>query len=1553
MILLSLTIMLVFASFNFNSFNFFFNTGCNDSNSTPNFIFSDKLKTGDITSYDGNGEQINLTLHQSILDTSTIGFTNIDNANSFTEPFPNFPGYNTSFINITIENIYAPDKMLYIENSTNGVRGIYTYDIALGFQVRGNGTLDNFSICFSEVFSGGADSDATIAIQVRNAEWDNSQIEPGPTVLLNTFDTILNATDTVWYNYTNLDIWLDTTQTYQNYYFIWLSQVTSSGDARVMIHKEDDGTTDDAILMWDESPWFEYAEDPSLKIGLSPLDNIPNPEDISLKINDTEVNGYSNINGSGYWSSVEEYSGISGQLDFDISAEWWNVSCDVTSVQINYTKTDLKADSEFIIAGSGLIVEWNVTRNSGLNFFDSRIQDYNSINFTIPDSWLDASIRVFNGTNEWTPTINKRLLGNGYREIEVPNSGNGTYWYLTANSNNLLTDINYYVGVDQLQIVNFSNNVEFRAVFGEIVGNGIVNISVYSPSPSYQNHTDIFAISIPGTEISISTWDISIDADPDKYGNYNVQMTWNNDTAAGFIESYLTIVGDTEMNILAPPSNSIFRYGQIFEITVEYNDTIKVEGIMDANINYSLDNGASYRYDNIQYLGNGRYNITINVDDSDFLDYGFVDIIINASKSFQVNHSKTYTFHRQITTQITPSNFRDLGSVIRGLNVSYIFNYSDTNGIPISQASWAVIGSTYGFVPFLENMGNGNYTMHLDTDLVSVSGSPYDFVFNISSIGNETQIITLRIDVEIIQTRIQSPSWTSEIPRNSGLNQTFNFYFNDTTNDQGIQDLTSTDVTVRDNSTGSPWTPGWTLINPLNDGWYILNISLLAKNSGWYTLSVNVSKLPNYEWDVFDNLTFYLRGNYTDANLISISDLGGIVEPIGIGKNYTIFEGSNINIEFNFTDLEDGNRLIDELADSYYVRYQNIITASTGILTMNSIQMSGQNHTGTIVTSVPALTTGYYLVNITIEKLNYENTSLVFNLTIIERYSVRLYAVSPPDQVNAGDPFTIVIRAEYNNGSDWLPIYNSDIEITPYFNDIPYSSYGPIPTNSSGEAEFEIIVTSGARTMNLSVYIASEYYHQEDTILISSIEVIPTSPGLTFEDFIPYLMIIGAALAVSGGSILAYRGIVVPKKREKSRVLKEVKTIFDDAINLEHILVLYKGTGTCIYFKSFGSEGIDPELISGFITAICSFGKDLVCQEELNEITYGDKMLLLSDGEYIRVALVLSKKASIILRKNLMEFINSFEKSYTNELPNWRGQLNIFRNAGGLVDEALSTSIILPHEITYEFSNVKALKTAHSKDVLKVANVLMKESERNFFFIATLLKEAADKTHKDTAEIFMGIKELRDKKILMPIEIGAIQAQPISQQELAVINQKVTGLANLSQEEKQKLVNDLAQMGPAEREAYFVSLTEHHEIISAPIEEKPGAALVDSLKSAKKEINNLKKIAKTAIKEKDYSKTNNIYQNALKIAIGWELTGEVDRLNEFIRTTKIEDLRLKMKTLEKEAKVAVKQEDYNEASQKYKVSSRIASEIFKLGVTEMTKEVKRLSNKSKEYEKLI
>ena len=192
---------------------------------------------------------------------------------------------------------------------------------------------------------------------------------------------------------------------------------------------------------------------------------------------------------------------------------------------------------------------------------------------------------------------------------------------------------------------------------------------------------------------------------------------------------------------------------------------------------------------------------------------------------------------------------------------------------------------------------------------------------------------------------------------------------------------------------------------------------------------------------------------------------------------------------------------------------------------------------------------------------------------------------------------------------------------------------------------------------------------------------------------------------------------------------------------------------------------------------------------------------------------------------------------FKDDLPNWKGQLNPFRKAGLIVDEVLNTSIILPHQLSYDFSSVKDLMSPHARDVLKVAHSCCEETDREFLFIATLLEEASERTNKDTAEIFMGIKELRDKKILLPIEISTIEAQPISQQELNLINQKVASSTTLTNDERQKLVNDLGQLGPIEREAYLSSLTEQHEIVSAPIKSTIGTTIVVNRYSYKVECN--------------------------------------------------------------------------------------------------------------------
>ena len=71
-----------------------------------------------------------------------------------------------------------------------------------------------------------------------------------------------------------------------------------------------------------------------------------------------------------------------------------------------------------------------------------------------------------------------------------------------------------------------------------------------------------------------------------------------------------------------------------------------------------------------------------------------------------------------------------------------------------------------------------------------------------------------------------------------------------------------------------------------------------------------------------------------------MSDPGGILIPTGL-RNFTIFERSNIDIEFNLTDSEYGNNIVLGDADSYIVRYVNLATGANGTL-LNSLQFIPQ-----------------------------------------------------------------------------------------------------------------------------------------------------------------------------------------------------------------------------------------------------------------------------------------------------------------------------------------------------------------------------------------------------------------------------------------------------------------------------------------------------------------------------------------------------------------------------------------------------------------------------------
>ncbi|MGV9203569.1 MAG: hypothetical protein ACOC44_06035, partial [Promethearchaeia archaeon] len=891
-------------------------------------------------------------------------------------------------------------------------------------------------------------------------------------------------------------------------------------------------------------------------------------------------------------------------------------------------------------------------------------------------------------------------------------------------------------------------------------------------------------------------------------------------------------------------------------------------------------------------------------------------------------------------------------TAIRGQNITYTCNYTDNTteeGI-----EGALISETYkpsSIQSFIKEDGNGNYTIQLNTSQVNVLNSPLHYNFTVSKVAKVPQNVSLTLHIQKTQTNLTIYKFNQSLYRKDNPTQEVLLHVNDTVNDQPVLGLTTDNITVIDQGTQNDWLNNWTLKHQTG-GNYSLNITIDSESydTGRYELLLNISGFPNYNWSV-TSLSFNLIGNESQINLISMRDpLGNQLNEVEELDAYEIFYDASLTVKFNMTDADLQDSLIEVDPDSYYVTYSKNGTTENGTLSP-TFSFDDGNHTGII--DLSNLTTGFYTFNITVEQLNYQNATLSFNVSIISKYEVRISVEDQSEEIIAGEGFSITLKLEYrqNESAAWTILSSASVRLTSYINGEFYEERTGI-SDENGLVEFSFTLPSRSEKLDLQIEVETGYNYNASSFTLSDMDVTPIDSGIAWEDLMIYL-ILGAVAAVAVvGAVGVYKGIIQPRKLKKQRLLAEVKTMFDDAINLEHVLVLYKGSGTCIYFKSFASEDVDPEMVSGLITAVSTFGREMKSKEALSEISYGDKMILLADGEYIRVALVLAKQASVILRKHLTEFIKKFEETHSDTLPKWRGQIDVFRDSGKLIDQTLNTSIILPHEITYKFSKVKELKNPHSKVVLKVANNLVENSDRDFFFIATLLEEATEETGLETAEVFLGIKELREENILMPIDISELEEREVSQQEYRQIEQKLSEMTDLPEDEQAALVDDLAKMDAAEREAYFTSLKEKHEIKSESIQSKPGMSVLDSSKEAKDEIKNLAKKAKKQRKDGNYDEAIQILKNAAMIATNWDYNQEFLELQDKVREIRVEAYGEQMERLEKEAKKAAKQEDFAQAAQKYNQASNLASEIFKLGKTKMTKEVKRLKRKAKEYEKL-
>ena len=383
------------------------------------------------------------------------------------------------------------------------------------------------------------------------------------------------------------------------------------------------------------------------------------------------------------------------------------------------------------------------------------------------------------------------------------------------------------------------------------------------------------------------------------------------------------------------------------------------------------------------------------------------------------------------------------------------------------------------------------------------------------------------------------------------------------------------------------------------------------------------------------------------------------------------------------------------------------------------------------------------------------------------RFRTNIEIVSKPDKIQPGDDFELRFYVSYLNSSDTIPYPDVDITVETYIND-ELDRSETNSTNENGIVLFRIFVPNDANSLHLLVNQPGDTEYTSTFLQIDDITVLnpSSSPsGININDFLPLIIIIGVIAGAGIGTLGVYKGVIVPKKRKGKETLEEIKMMFDDAINVEYLLVIYKESGVAIFFKSMGTNNIDPDLISGFISAVSSFGEKIELEQSLKEMKYGDKTVLLSEGEYIRAAIVLNKKGSDHLRKKIITFVEKFEERYADILPEWRSELKVFKDAGDLVDKIFNTSIILPHIVKYTISDIKNLEYGVSKNILYEGETLLEEPGRDYFFIGKILSRLKEETEKEIGEIFMGIKELREKGLLIPLELSDLEEEGVTGEE--------------------------------------------------------------------------------------------------------------------------------------------------------------------------------------------
>ncbi|MHA2288517.1 MAG: hypothetical protein ACXABG_07005 [Promethearchaeota archaeon] len=331
---------------------------------------------------------------------------------------------------------------------------------------------------------------------------------------------------------------------------------------------------------------------------------------------------------------------------------------------------------------------------------------------------------------------------------------------------------------------------------------------------------------------------------------------------------------------------------------------------------------------------------------------------------------------------------------------------------------------------------------------------------------------------------------------------------------------------------------------------------------------------------------------------------------------------------------------------------------------------------------------------------------------------------------------------------------------------------------------------------------------------------------------------------------------------------------FLDVLNIKHIIIMDKGSGLTLLNYAVSGVDIDADLLSGFIQANITFSESgevsdqyLMPSFEYNyyEFQYKSFNILLKDGDYVRVCLILDHKASNKLKNHIFRFVEEFERTFENEL-------NIFQDTGGIetynmidvIVESFNISLMFPmtleHSIPpYELEKVK--RSVIQKAIYNLAKEML--AVKPFFFIYNMLKRLKKIVNIEDEVVIYEIHQLLERRVFKPT---SIEAMADNIESVQVAGQK-------------------KEMKTSSISSIIMSDTDIDEL-------KDRLEYMDKY-TARKLIKEFMRKARAAEKDLSYQVTINEYNRALYVAQDFKFKDEINKISQ-----KIFDLEHKSKTIE-------------------------------------------------------